>query len=70
MEPRGIRLRRSYRLWKELLDFLETNPSNKRILQKFHEILDRKSAYRSATKSKSAAESLDLLITDEELITE
>ena len=67
-----IRNRKSYKEFKELLDFLNgeeyqlqsMNGNVEPLLMKFHQMLDRRGAYGSATNSEYATESYKLLAQD------
>ena len=61
-----IRGRASYRLFKELYDFLQSSPSSPDILRKVHNILDARYSFGSRKNAKCAAESLDLVLRDRE----
>ncbi len=57
-----IRSRKSYRIFSEMLDFLETNPTHEEILYKVCEVMDEYRAFRSAQASGYARESIGLLV--------
>lgn len=59
-----IEKRASYGLFKELSEFLDTNPSKKEILIKFYEIIDKKRGFKSETNSYYAWESLNYLLNE------
>lgn len=62
-----IRKRTTYKFYKEIAEFLNKNPSNKEILLKIHNIVDRYSGYKSARNSRYAIESIIQLINDKEV---
>ena len=59
-----IRSRSSYLLFKQLYDFLKTNPDMTKILRKFYEILDAKKSFGSRRNAGYAVESLEWVIKD------
>ena len=59
-----IRNRSSYLLFKQLYDFLKTNPDMTKILRKFYEILDAKRSFGSRRNAGYAVESLEWVIKD------
>ena len=61
---RRIHNRASYRLFWELYDFLEGNPTIAEILTKFHDILDARRSFGSERNAEYAAESLDVVLAD------
>ena len=61
---RQIRGRSSYRLFKELYDFLQGNPGTADILRKVHDILDSRYSFGSKRNAECASESLDLVLRD------
>jgi len=62
---RQIRARASYHLFRELYDFLKTQPNTAEILKKLYEILDSR---HSLTNAIHAKESLEQVTKDEEVI--
>ena len=67
---RRIRARSSYRLFRELHEFLESKPDVAAILQKLYDILDARSAFGSRQNAAFAAESLGQVLKDMEDRTE
>ena len=61
---RGIRARSSYRLFRELVEFLESKPDVAAILQRPYDILDARSAFGSRQNAAFAAESLGQVLRD------
>ena len=61
-----IRGRSSYRLFAELYDSLQGNPSAADVLRKVHAILDSRYSFGSQRNAECAAESLDLVLRDRE----
>ena len=61
---RRIRARASYRLFRELHDFLSGKPSTADILRKVHDILDVRWSFGSERNAVCAAESLELVLKD------
>jgi hypothetical protein len=57
-----IKARRSYKDFSEWLEFLNTNPSKKALLEKFHTIKDNCSGYGSQRNSDAALESLQFVL--------
>jgi hypothetical protein len=57
-----IRSRRSYKEFSEWLTFLNTKPTTKALLEKFHAIKDNASGYGSQRNSDAAWESLQLVL--------
>jgi hypothetical protein len=57
-----IRSRKSYQTFRNMLDFLETNPTHEEILYKVCELMDEYRAFRSAQASGYARESIGLLV--------
>ena len=64
MDKQRIRKRASYRMFKELLDFLNTEPSKADILKEIWKLLDGRFAFGSEKNSDAACESLELLLSD------
>ena len=62
-----IRNRQSYKMLKELAEFIETKPTTNKILRRFLEELDAKSAFGSRTNADNAFDSLDQFIKDNKL---
>ena len=60
-----IRKRATYRVWKEILEFLNTNPSKEAIMRKIYSILDNYRAFGSTQHSIWALESLEQVIRDD-----
>ena len=67
-ELRRIRNRTSYILFQELYDFLNEKPSAANILRKFHGVLDAKRSYGSERNAEYAAESLELVLKDNDSV--
>ena len=67
---RRIRARSSYRLFRELHEFLESKPDVAVILQRLYEILDARGAFGSRQNAAFAAESLGQVLKDVEDRTE
>ena len=61
---RRIRARASYRLFRELHDFLSGKPSTPAILRKVHDILDGRWSFGSERNAVYAAESLEFVLKD------
>jgi len=61
---RRIRARASYRLFRELYDFLKGSPSLAAILRKLHDVLDGRRSFGSMRNAQYAAESLELVLKD------
>ena len=61
-----IRARDSYLLFKEVYDFLKTEPGIRDILKKFYDILNARHSFGSQTNAASAAESLEQVLKDYE----
>jgi len=61
---RRIRARASYRLFRELYDFLNGRPSPAAILRKVHDILDFRRSFGSERNAAYAAESLEWVLKD------
>ena len=61
---RRIRARASYRLFRELYDFLKGSPTTPAILRKVHDILDARWSFGSERNAVYAAESLELVLKD------
>jgi len=61
---RRIRARASYRLFRELYDFLKGSPTTPAILRKVHDILDARRSFGSERNAVYAAESLELVLKD------
>ena len=59
-----IRKRASYRLFRQLYDFLKSGPNTAEILRKFYDVLDIKGGFGSRRKTEYAVESLRLVIKD------
>jgi hypothetical protein len=53
--------------WRDLLRFLNTNPTKARILKRFFAELDNNKSFGSATAAKYANQSLEQLLKDERL---
>jgi len=62
--PNDVRTRSTYKFWKDLLDFLNTNPTKADILRKIHAIIDERRGFASETNSRFSKESLELVIRD------
>jgi hypothetical protein len=54
-------------MWKNILAFLNTNPTKAQILRRFLEELDNARGFGSMTAATYAEESLELLLKDEGL---
>ena len=67
---RQIRTRSSYLLFRQLYDFLKTNPDMAEILRKFYEILDAKGGFGSRRNAEYAAESLDMVFRENAKVNE
>lgn len=59
-----IRARTSYRLFKNMYDFLESKPNVADILVKLYDVLDAKKSFGSIRNAEYAAESLGLVLKD------
>ncbi len=59
-----IRARASYRLFRNLYDFLKKKPDIADILRKFYGILDAKRSFGSIRNAEYAAESLNWVLKD------
>jgi hypothetical protein len=64
INPR-IRKRKSYRFFKELYEWLKTNPSPDDIMREVFRILNEKQAFGTATNAHYARESMELVLNDE-----
>ena len=62
-----IRQRKSYKMFKKWLQFLNRKPSRRTILKRLYEELDGRYAFGSERNSAFACESLELLASDEKL---
>jgi hypothetical protein len=68
---RRIRARASYRLFRELYDFLKGSPNPTDVLRKMYDILDARWSFGSERNAVYAAESLELVAKDnEEVVSE
>jgi len=63
-----IRTRASYLFFQQLYVFLNIEPSVADILRKFHDVLDAKRSFGSRRNAKCAAESLDWVLRDNEVV--
>ena len=61
---RRIRARSSYRLFRELHEFLESKPDVAAILRKLYDLLDAKGCFGSRTNAGYAAQSLAHVLSD------
>lgn len=59
-----IRARVSYRLFRDLYEFLEGKPKTATILRKLYDVLDAKRSFGSVRHAQYAAESLGLVLED------
>ena len=59
-----IRARSSYRLFRELYEFLKNEPDAAAALRKFYEVLDARGGFGSRTNAGYAAESLGQVLKD------
>jgi hypothetical protein len=59
-----IRARSSYRLFRELYEFLKNEPDGMAVLRKFYEVLDTRGGFGSRTNAGYAAESLGQVLRD------
>jgi len=66
-DTKRVRSRLSYSMWRDLLRFLNTNPTKIQILKMFFVALDNNRAFGSATAAEYASESLEQLLKDEGL---
>jgi hypothetical protein len=57
-----VRKRRSFEFWKNLLEFLKSQPDKKEVLFKIWEILDSYRAFKSKTNSNYSLESLAVVL--------
>jgi hypothetical protein len=57
-----VRKRRSFDFWKNLLEFLKSEPDKREVLFKIWEILDTYQAFGSETNSNYSLESLALVL--------
>ncbi len=62
-----IRKRQSYGMWKNILTFLNTNPTKAQILRRFLKEIDDARGFGSETAAIYAEESLEQLLKDEGL---
>lgn len=67
MDKEKIRKRQSYEMFAGMLEFLNTKPSKKTILQRLYRELDKRYSFGSERNSTYADESLRLLIKDKQL---
>lgn len=65
---RKIRNWSSYAMWKELMEFLKTNPSKGAILERIHNLLDERRTYGSATNAWYSKRALDQVVKEEKRI--
>ena len=63
INPR-IRKRLTYRFFKELYEWLKTNPPPEEILWRLFKILDDRRVFGSATNAKYARESIELILSE------
>ena len=63
---RRVRARASYLLFRQLYDFLKTGPSAADVLRKLYDILDGRRSFGSVRNAQYAAESLELVLRDNE----
>ena len=63
-----IRTRASYLLFQRLYDFLDKKPGAADILRKFYDILDAKKSFGSRRNAECAAESLEWVLRDNEVV--
>lgn len=63
---RRVRARASYLLFRQLYDFLKTGPSAADVLRKLYDILDGRRSFGSVRNAQYAAESLELVLQDNE----
>jgi len=61
---RRIRARASYRLFRELYDFLKGSPTTPAVLRKVHDILDARWSFGSERNAAYAEESLEWVLKD------
>jgi len=61
-----IRSRSSYRLFRELHEFLRAKPDVAAVLRNFHDVLDAEGGFGSRRNAGYAAESLDQVLRDVE----
>jgi hypothetical protein len=59
-----IRARASYRLFRELYEFLKDKPDAAAVLRKFYEVLDARGGFGSRQNAGYAAESLGQVLND------
>ena len=59
-----IRARSSYRLFRELYEFLRNKPDGTAVLRKFYEVLDSRGGFGSRANATYAAESLGQVLKD------
>jgi hypothetical protein len=59
-----IRTRSSYRLFRELYEFLKDKPDVRAVLRKFYEVLDARGGFGSRANAGYAAESLGQVLRD------
>ena len=67
VEDRGlqrIRTRSSYRVFRELCEFLKDKPDVAAVLRKFYDVLDARGGFGSRTNTGYAAESLGQVLKD------
>jgi len=61
---RRVRARASYRLFRELYEFLSSRPTPADVLRKVHDILDARCSFGSERNAVYAEESLELVLKD------
>ena len=59
-----IKSRSSYKKFKEISKFFDSNPSKEDILKKVHSIIDGYSGFGSQKNSDAAFESIELIISE------
>ena len=67
MDDKKIKSRVSYRLFSELLGFLNEKPGKVEVLRKFYELLDGRQTFGSLRNAEAAKESMEFLITENKL---
>jgi len=59
-----VRGRSSYTKWKDMLEFMKTQPSPESVLRYFHNFMDGNHMYGTEKQARWSEESLELLIKD------
>ncbi len=64
MKEQRIRGRDSYKMFKKLLDLLNTNPSHGEVLKAVYKLLDSRRSFGSRQNANAAYESLEQVLSD------